>query len=239
MSDLARTIKGVPFRAGAHGVASGATGRAQEGPISTYTRQEELANSITHGIGVVLAVAATVVLATRALSAGDALKIVTYPIFGLSMILLYTASSLYHSHPDPETRRRLKVFDHMSIYYLIAGTYTPVALVGLGGAWGWAIFGVIWVLAIAGTVFKTFFTGRFPVVSTALYVAMGWTALVAVVPLVRTLETDTLLWILAGGIAYTGGVAFYAWKRLPFNHAIWHLFVLAGTACHVVAVLSL
>ena len=186
-----------------------------------------------------LAVAATVVLATRALSAGDALKIVTYPIFGLSMILLYTASSLYHSHPDPETRRRLKVFDHMSIYYLIAGTYTPVALVGLGGAWGWAIFGVIWVLAIAGTAFKTFFTGRFPVVSTALYVAMGWTALVAVVPLVRTLETDTLLWILAGGIAYTGGVAFYAWKRLPFNHAIWHLFVLAGTACHVVAVLSL
>lgn len=239
MGDLARTIKGVPFQPGSHRVASGAATRAQEGPISTYTRQEELANAITHGIGVVLAVGATVVLATRAIVEAEAWKIVTYPVFGLSMILLYTASSLYHSHPDPEARRRLKVFDHMSIYYLIAGTYTPVALVGLGGAWGWAIFGVIWILAIAGTVFKTFFTGRFPVVSTALYVAMGWTALVAVVPLVRTLETDTLLWILAGGIAYTGGIAFYAWKRLPFNHAIWHLFVLAGTACHVVAVLSL
>ncbi|MFW5744646.1 MAG: PAQR family membrane homeostasis protein TrhA [bacterium] len=239
MGDLARTIKGVPFRAGAHRVASGAAARAQEGPISTYTRQEELANAITHGIGVVLAVGATVVLAARAVVEADAWKIVTYPVFGLSMILLYTASSLYHSHPDPETRRRLKVFDHMSIYYLIAGTYTPVALVGLQGAWGWAIFGVIWGLAIAGTVFKTFFTGRFPVVSTVLYLAMGWTAIVAVVPLVRTLETDTLIWLLAGGLAYTGGVAFYAWKRLPFNHAIWHLFVLTGTACHVVAVLSL
>jgi len=207
--------------------------------ISTYTRHEVLANAITHGIGVVLAVAATVVLAARAIVAADPWKIVTYPIFGLSMILLYTASSLYHAHPDPETRRRLKVFDHMSIYYLIAGTYTPVALVGLGGAWGWAIFGVIWGLALAGTVFKTFFTGRFPIVSTVLYLAMGWTAIVAVVPLVRTLATDTLIWLLAGGLAYTGGVAFYAWKRLPFNHAIWHLFVLAGTACHVVSVLSL
>ncbi|MFW5744611.1 MAG: PAQR family membrane homeostasis protein TrhA [Spirochaetota bacterium] len=207
--------------------------------ISTSTRDEDLANAITHGIGVALAVAATVLLAAHAIAEADPRKIVTYPIFGLSMILLYTASSLYHAHPDLETRRRLKVFDHISIYYLIAGTYTPVTLVGLGGAWGWAIFGVIWGLALAGTVFKSFFTGRFPIVSTVLYLAMGWTAIVAVVPLVRTLATDTLVWLLAGGIAYTGGVAFYACKRLAFNHAIWHLFVLAGTACHVVAVLNL
>jgi hemolysin III len=114
-----------------------------------------------------------------------------------------------------------------------------VSLVGLSGAWGWSIFGVVWGLALFGTLFKVFFTGRFPIVSTILYVSMGWTALVAVVPLIRRLEPVTLIWILAGGIAYTGGVVFYAWKRLPFNHAVWHLFVMAGTACHVVAVLHL
>ncbi|MFW5683841.1 MAG: PAQR family membrane homeostasis protein TrhA [Spirochaetota bacterium] len=207
--------------------------------MSSYTPQEERANAITHIAGIVLALAATTLLAVRALRSADVMRIITYPAFGLSMVLLYTASSLYHSHPDPTTRRRLKVFDHMSIYYLIAGTYTPVTLVGLGGTWGWSIFGVVWGLAVAGTIFKVFFTGRFPVVSTAIYVAMGWTALVAVVPIVRTFSTETLLWIVGGGVAYTGGVAFYAWRRLPFNHAIWHLFVLAGSACHVVAVLTL
>ncbi len=186
-----------------------------------------------------LAVVATIVLSARAFMEADIRRILSYPLFGVSMVLLYTASTLYHTRVDPEEKHRLKVFDHVSIYYLIAGTYTPVALVGLRGTWGWTIFGVIWGLALAGTVFKLFFTGRFPVISTALYVAMGWTAIVAVVPLVRALEPGTLIWLLAGGVAYTGGVGFYAWRRVPYNHAIWHLFVLAGTACHVVAVLSL
>jgi hemolysin III len=194
---------------------------------------------VTHGIGVLLAIGATVLLVRSAIADGEILRIVSFAVFGASMIVLYSASAIYHGHPDPEARKRLKVFDHISIYYLIAGTYTPVALVGLRGAWGWAIFGVIWALALAGTVYKAFFIGRFPVVSTVLYVAMGWTAIVAVVPLIRNLDTGTLLWLLAGGIAYTGGVAFYASRRLPYSHAIWHLFVIAGTACHVVTVLRL
>jgi hemolysin III len=207
--------------------------------VADTTRQEERANVITHGLGIVLSLAATVWLILVARGTGSVASLITYPVFGLSAVLLYTASTIYHLQVTDEARRRMKMIDHISIYYLIAGTYTPVTLVGLGGAWGWSLFGVVWSLALAGTVFKLFFTGRFPKVSTVLYIAMGWTAIVAIVPLVRTLRPDTLGWILGGGIAYTGGVVFYAWKRLRYNHALWHLCVLTGTACHVVAVAGL
>ena len=207
--------------------------------IATYTRNEELAGSITHGIGIVMGIAATVVLTVKAVATADPWRIVTYPLFGLTMILLYTASTLYHGHADPQYKTRLKVLDHVSIYFLIAGTYTPVTLVAMRGNWGWTIFAVVWGLALAGAVFKLFFTGRFPVVSTVLYLAMGWMAAVAVVPLIQSVPGRSLIWLLAGGLSYTFGVVFYLWHRLPFNHAIWHLFVLGGTACHVVLVLSL
>ena len=210
-----------------------------QGTGSAYTPREELANAITHWLGVAFAVTVTVVLTIQAVLADDIWKIVTYPVFGVSMIVLYTASALYHSLSGHESKRWLRVFDHISIYYLIAGTYTPISLVALRGDWGWVIFAVIWALAAAGTVYTVFFTGRFPIISTALYVAMGWTAIFAIIPLLRNLASQTLLWIVAGGVAYTGGVVFYAWKRLSYNHAIWHLFVLAGSACHVVAVWTL
>ena len=204
-----------------------------------YSKNEELANSITHGFGLVMSLIGAVVLALRAFETGDPLRIATYPVFGVTMVLLYTASTLYHSRKNELSKARLKVFDHISIFYLIAGTYTPVTLVGMGGPWGWTIFGVAWALALAGTVFKLFFTGRFPIVSTSIYLAMGWIVVLAVVPLLRSVPADTLLWLLGGGLFYTVGVVFYAWRRLHFGHAVWHLFVLAGTASHFVAVMSL
>jgi len=212
---------------------------ARSSTISTYSQNEELANSITHGIGIALSVGSTVVLTMKAVATADPWRMVTYPLFGLTMILLYTASTLYHGHPNPQYKARLKVLDHISIFYLIAGTYTPITLVAMRGNWGWTIFAVVWGLALAGTVFKLFFTGRFTVVSTALYVAMGWIAAAAVVPLFQSVPGQTLVWLLAGGLFYTVGIVFYAWHRLPFNHAIWHLFVLGGTACHLVVVLTL
>lgn len=211
----------------------------KEAPIRAQSLEEERANAITHGLGIVLSLVGMAALSAKAVASADPWRIISYPIFGLTMILLYTASTLYHSHEEGETKSRLKVFDHIAIYYLIAGTYTPVTLVGLGGTWGWSIFGVVWGLALAGSIFKMRFIGRFPVISTALYVAMGWIAAIAVVPLVHSLARVTLLWLLAGGLCYTGGVVFYAWQRLRFHHAVWHLLVLAGTACHFVAVMSM
>ncbi len=186
-----------------------------------------------------MSVAGTVVLTVEAVATADPWRIVTYPLFGLTMILLYIASTLYHGHTNPQRKARLKVLDHISIFYLIAGSYTPVTLVSMRGNWGWTLFAVVWGVALAGTVFKFLFTGRFPVISTALYIAMGWIAAAAVVPLIQSVSGQTFAWLLAGGLSYTGGVVFYAWRRLPFNHAIWHLFVISGSACHLVAVLTL
>ena len=186
-----------------------------------------------------MSVGGTVVLTVKAVATADPWRMVTYPIFGLTMILLYTASTLYHAQTNPQHKARLKVLDHISIFYLIAGTYTPITLVAMRGNWGWTIFAVVWGLALAGTVFKLFFTGRFAVVSTALYIAMGWIAAAAIVPLIQSVSGRTLVWLFAGGLSYTVGVSFYVWRRLPFNHAIWHLFVLGGTACHLVVVLTL
>ena len=200
--------------------------------------REEIANVLTHGAGAVASLAGAAVLVTVAALGGDAWKVVGSAVFGTTLVLLYTASTLYHAARSPVARARLKVLDHCAIYLLIAGSYTPFTLIGLRGGWGWSLFGVIWGLAVAGTVFKLFFTGRFPRLSTAVYVAMGWLAVVAIGPMVQRLPAATLAWMVAGGLIYTAGTVFYHSRRIPYAHAIWHLFVLGGSACHFAAVLT-
>lgn len=207
-------------------------------PSNKYSLGEEIAHGLTHGVGIVLAIAGLCVLVTFSALYGSAVHVVASSIFGASMIVLYTASTLYHSLPMPETKRIMRVVDHASIYLLIAGTYTPFTLVTLEGAWGWSLFGVVWGLAIAGIIFKLFFTGRFDRLSVAIYVAMGWCGLVAIKPMMAALPTLGLWLLVAGGLAYTGGVIFYLLeRRMRYHHAIWHLFVMAGTTLHYFVVL--
>jgi len=202
---------------------------------AAYTPREELANGLTHGAGIIASTVGAIILIGLASEAGTT-EVVAVSVFAASLILLYSASTLYHTSGNEKARSRLKVFDHCAIYVLIAGTYTPFTLVGLRGAWGWSLFGVIWGLAAAGVVFKLFFTGRFNRVSTGIYIAMGWLIVIAGAPTVRALAPATLAWLFAGGIAYTGGTFFYHNKRIPYTHAIWHVFVLTGSVCHAIAV---
>jgi len=198
----------------------------------------ELANSITHGLGAVLSVLALVLLVVLAALHGTARHVVGAAIFGATLVLLYTMSTLYHALRNPRAKRVFKILDHSAIYLLIAGTYTPFCLATLRGGWGWSLFGVVWGLAALGVAFKAVFTGRFELLSTAVYLAMGWMVMVAAVPLWRALPAPGMAWLMAGGACYTLGVAFYVWHRLKFHHAVWHLFVLGGSLCHVVAVLG-
>jgi hemolysin III len=200
--------------------------------------REEIANALTHGLGVVASLSGGAVLITLAALLGDAWHVVGTSVFVASLVMLYTASTLYHAVRHQIAKERLKLFDHCAIFVLIAGTYTPFTLVGLRGGWGWALFAVIWTLAIAGVVFKLFFIGRFPRLSTVIYLAMGWLVVVAIGPMVALLPGVTLFWLVAGGLAYTAGTAFYHARRIPYAHAIWHLFVLGGSVCHFVAVLT-
>ncbi|MEJ2206819.1 MAG: hemolysin III family protein [Gemmatimonadota bacterium] len=200
---------------------------------------EEAANTLTHGVGVLAALTAAATLVPLAATRGSAGQIVGTSIFTVTLVALYSASTAYHAASTPRWKARLKVVDHAAIYLLIAGTYTPFTLGVLGGGWGWSLFGVTWGLAVAGVVFKLFTAGRFNAVSTVLYVAMGWLVLVAAGPLARQLTTTTLAWLLAGGLAYTAGTAFYLARHLRFGHAIWHLFVLTGSLCHAVAVVTI
>ena len=201
--------------------------------------REELASALTHGVGAAAALAGGAVLIVLAALRGDGWQLGASIVFGIALLLLYLASTLYHAIRHPVAKGRLKVFDHCAIYLLIAGTYTPFTLVGLRGALGWWLFGTIWTLALAGVVFKLFHTGRFKLLSTLLYVAMGWLVLVAIVPIFRALDAWTFGWLLAGGVAYTAGTVFYHRPSLRYSHAIWHLFVIAGSVCHYVAVLAL
>ena len=204
----------------------------------TYTRGEEIANSLTHGLGLVMSVAGLGVLVTFAALHGDAWTVVGCAVFGASLVLLYATSTLYHTLRAPRPKRSWRVFDHGAIFLLIAGTYTPFTLVSLRGPWGWSLFGVVWALAVAGIVLKLFLTGRFRVLSTLIYLFMGWLVLIAFKPLVEALPHSSLMLLLAGGAAYSAGTVFYMWKRLPYHHAVWHLFVLAGSVCHFFAVLG-
>ncbi len=195
----------------------------------------ELVNALTHGVGAVASAVGAVVLVALAAMYGDAWQVVGSAVFGATLVLLYTASTVYHAARSPRARARLKVFDHCAIYLLIAGTYTPFTLIGLRGGWGWSLFGIVWGLAVAGVVFKLFFIDRFPRLSTALYVGMGWMVVVAIVPMVQRLPGATLALLVAGGLAYTAGTYFYHGRR-PYAHAVWHLFVIAGSVCHFAAV---
>jgi hemolysin III len=208
---------------------------ARENPIGKDA--EELVNSITHGVGLVLSVAGFVVLLTLAIMHGSALRIVSCAIYGSTLICVYAASTLYHAIASPRFKRALKIFDHCAIYLLIAGTYTPFLLVNLGGGWGWSLLGVIWGLAMAGILLKFWYVDHFKVFSTAVYLAMGWLAIIAVKPLLLHVSTPGIAWLVAGGIMYTVGVAFFAASRLRYGHAIWHVFVMAGSVCHYIAVL--
>lgn len=202
------------------------------------TLGEEIANSISHGIGFLLAVAVTPFLILKALPSGTA-TIVGASIFGATMILLYLSSTLYHAFPHSRTKKVFRIFDHSAIFLLIAGTYTPFTLSVLPGSWGWTLFGIIWTLAVAGVVLKSVRNVGTSKLSIALYVGMGWLALLAAKPLYDSLPAWGLFWLLAGGVMYSVGVIFFANDhRLRYNHFVWHLFVLAGTACHVVAVLG-
>jgi hemolysin III len=197
---------------------------------------EELAHSVTHGIGFVAGVAGLVVLVILAVGKGDPWRIVACSIYASTLVLLYAASTLYHALSSTRARHVFQVLDHSAIFLLIAGTYTPFALVSLRGPWGWTILGIVWVLAIVGIVAKAVFGTRWHTLSTVLYICMGWTVVIAAKPIVTHLAPGCLAWLLAGGLAYTGGVVFYAWTRLRYSHAIWHAFVLAGSVCHYVAV---
>lgn len=213
---------------------------AHHGRDKLYTLGEEVAHALTHGLGVVLAIAGLTVMVARATLYGDFWHIVGAAIFGATLVLMYAASTLYHSIPAaqlPNTKKVLRIVDHSSIYLLIAGTYTPFTLVTLSGPWGWGLFTTVWVLALAGVIFKIFATGRFEKLSLAIYLAMGWCVIVAIKPLARTLDTGGLVLLIGGGLAYSGGVAFYVWERLRYHHAIWHAFVLTGSVLQYFAVL--
>lgn len=208
-----------------------------EHPFSRYTLGEEIANSVIHGVGIVLGIAGLGVLTAFASLHGDTWHIVGCSIFGAALILLYTASTLYHSIPLPRVKTVLRTLDHSAIFILIAGTYTPFLLVNLRGPWGWSLFGVIWGLALAGIVLRIVRGRRSTLLSVGLYVGMGWAVVVAIQPLLNNVAPGGLLLLLVGGLAYTLGVVFYVWKRLPYHHAVWHGFVLAGSIFHFFAIL--
>lgn len=231
------------------------------------TPAEELANSLTHGLGVALSIAALVLMVVFAATHGTARDVVGSAIFGSTLILLYLMSTLYHAFRGPRVKLVFKVFDHSAIFLLIAGTYTPFCLSALRGAWGWTLFGLVWGLAVLGITFKAVFYGRLarvafqppPVdhlhavpglpeldpafvkrmgwVSTGIYLLMGWLIIIAALPLGRALSPHGLYWLFGGGFFYSAGAGIYSLEKLPFHHALWHLFVVAGSACHVFAVL--
>ncbi len=203
---------------------------------SYYPPAEERANRLTHGLGAALSVAGLVVLVVAAVQRGDAWHITSSAIFGATLVLLYSASTVYHSFERASTRLLLQKFDHAAIFLLIAGTYTPFSLVTLRGPWGWSLFGVVWGLAVVGIVMKFWFAGRFNFISTLIYLGMGWLVMIAIKPLLALLPGAGLAWLLAGGACYSGGTIFYLWEKLPYHHAIWHLFVLGGSVCHWIAI---
>ena len=204
--------------------------------LTYYPRKEEILNVVTHLAGFVLSIAALALLATFSSLYGSVWHIVSFTIFGSSMALLYLASTLYHSAKKKTLRKKLNVLDHSAIYVLIAGTYTPYCLVALNGTIGWVLFSVTWGLALTGIVIKLFYTGKYNKISTLGYVLMGWIAVIAAKPLVESLQTGALVYLLLGGASYTIGAVFYLLHRVPYNHAIFHIFVLLGTTLHFISV---
>lgn len=199
--------------------------------------REEFANSITHGIGFLLSVPALIVLVVSASADGNPWKVVSFTVYGVSLTTLYLASTFYHSFHTPRLKHAFRIFDHCAIYLLIAGTYTPFTLLNLRGPLGWVLFGVIWGLALIGIAAKSFHVHRFPILTPLIYIGMGWIGAFAVIPSLNVIPPGGIVLLAAGGLTYTLGVIFYALERLPYNHAIWHLFVLFASAFHFFAVL--
>jgi hemolysin III len=203
----------------------------------TYSRREEVANAITHGFGALLSVAALVLLIVFAALKGTASHVVSFTIYGSAMLLLYVASTLVHSFPEGKLKKLFEIMDHSCIYVFIAGTYTPILFHIVQGALGWTLFGIVWGIAALGIVFKSFFVSKFLFTSTLLYIAMGWIIVFAWGPLVDRLAPGGLVLLIVGGVLYTAGTVFYVWRSFPYHHAVWHLFVLAGSVLHFFAIL--
>jgi hemolysin III len=210
-------------------------------PVESNRRQlsiaEEIVNSITHGIGVLLSIAALVILVVFAALHGNAWHIVSFTIFGVSLIVLYTASTLYHSFTGEKVKNIFARLDHASIFLLIAGTYTPILLTTLRGALGWTLFGIIWTTAITGIVIRSIYLHKYRKIMVGIYLIMGWMFVFALKSVIHSFPPVSLLFLISGGITYSLGVIFYAWRKLPYGHGIWHLFVLGGSICHFFAIL--
>jgi hemolysin III len=207
-----------------------------EKQVKYYSPLEEKINILSHGLGAILGIIALVPLSIKSSQFEGLLPFISFIIFGLSLVILYSASTIYHSAVEPKKRSQLRVLDHAAIYILIAGTYTPFTLVTLHGPTGWAIFYTTWGIALTGIILKIFFTGRFNILSTVMYVLMGWIIAFAIKPLINNLPSEGLIWLMAGGAAYTIGAILYSIKTIKFNHAIFHVFVLIGSFCHFMSV---
>ncbi len=210
--------------------------RIPSASLKQYTLAEELANSIIHGLGIVFGIVSLTILLTLTYLFGSFAHFISYLIYGISLILLYTSSTLYHALPFLSAKKFFKVCDHVSIYLLIAGTYTPFLVLNIGGTIGWGLLTVIWICAFVGIIFKFFFVGQYTYLSTLVYLGMGWMMMFAIKPLSEALSSPGLTWIIAGGIAYSGGTVFYLMKKIRFHHAAWHLCVLAGSIFHFTAI---
>lgn len=204
--------------------------------IQFYSPAEEKLNIWSHAFGIFLSIIALVLLIIKAVQQDNIWMMISFPIFGVSLILLYLASTLYHASKEPQKRFKLKVFDHAAIYVLIAGSYTPFTLVSLNGETGWLIFSMVWVMAFTGIILKLFFTGRFKVISTAMYVLMGWLIVFYFQDLTASLHEKGVFYLILGGVLYTTGAILYSIKKIKFNHAIFHFFVLAGSFCHFLSI---
>ncbi|MCK8827471.1 hemolysin III family protein [Natroniella acetigena] len=204
-----------------------------------FTRSEEITNAILHGVGLGLAIAALVVLVVLANIYGDIWYQVSFAIYGSTLVILYLSSTLYHSFAEGKVKDIFQILDHAAIYLLIAGTYTPITLIPLRGFLGWLIFGIVWGIAVIGIIFKIFWVKKFVILSTVLYLIMGWLIVVAIRPLAQALNRASLTLLITGGVLYTAGTVFYVWRKLKYHHAIWHLFVLAGSIFHFFAILYL
>ena len=205
--------------------------------LTRHITADEIANTLTHGVGLVCSVLGFAVLLVLAILGGGTWQILGCTIYGTTLVCLYAASTFYHGVSSPRAKRVLHVFDHCAIYLLIAGTYTPFLLVNLRGGWGWWLFAALWGLAVAGILFKLWFTDRFPILSVGGYVLMGWLGIIAARQIYHHVPLTGIVWIVLGGLAYSVGVVFYSCKRIPYHHVVWHLLVMAGSACHYVAIL--
>lgn len=203
----------------------------------SFSKGEEIANAITHGIGGLLSIAALVILIVSSSLQGTTWHIVSFTLYGVTMLILYTSSTLVHSFPEGKAKNVFEIMDHSSIYFFIAGSYTPFLFIAVQGWLGWTLFGIVWGLAIAGTIFKAFFVKKFLFTSTILYIVMGWMIVFAWNPITEALPKEAVILLISGGLFYTLGCVFYAWRWFKFHHAVWHLFVLAGSVCHFFCVL--